>query len=61
MDERGERVADFNFCASSEAALRYIADRAELLALALPPTTDTVSYTHLDVYKRQSPFRMISA
>lgn len=40
MDERGERVADFNFCASSEAALRYIADRAELLALALPPTTD---------------------
>lgn len=36
MDAQGERVADFNLCASSQEALGYLADQAEALARLLP-------------------------
>ncbi|MBR6727764.1 MAG: DUF4838 domain-containing protein, partial [Clostridia bacterium] len=35
----GERVADFNLCASSEEALAFVADRAAELAKVFRPTT----------------------
>lgn len=40
MNESGERVADFNFCASSPDALDYVARRARLLASLLSSDTD---------------------
>ena len=39
MNEEGERVADFNLCASSAEALSYVATRAAELAKVLRPTT----------------------
>ena len=38
-NEEGERVADFNLCASSKGALDHIAERAAELARVLRPTT----------------------
>ena len=38
-NEEGERVADFNLCASSAEALEYVAARAAELARVLRPTT----------------------
>ena len=35
MDENGERVADFNMCASDEEALTYLSERTALLARLL--------------------------
>lgn len=35
MDEKGERTADFNLCASNPEALAYVADRTALLATLL--------------------------
>ena len=40
MDENGERVADFNMCASNPAALDYLAERTALLASLIDTGTD---------------------
>ena len=39
QNEEGERVADFNLCASSREALAYVGERAADLARVLTPTT----------------------
>ena len=40
MNEEGERVNDFNMCASNNDALEYVAERSVELAQKLPFTTD---------------------
>ena len=40
MNEAGERIGDFNFCASNPDALDYVAERAALLASLLCSDTD---------------------
>lgn len=47
MDDKGQRIPDFNICASNEAALEYLTDRAQELA-SLLPTEDHLYYFWID-------------
>ena len=49
MNEAGERVADFNLCASSSGALAFVSDRAAELSQILRPTTHRYHYWIDDV------------
>lgn len=49
MDEHGRRVQDFNLCASSGDALRYVADRTAMLARLLETGSDEYSWWLDDV------------
>lgn len=49
MTAEGERVADFNLCVSSEAALDYVAAKAAELAKVFTPTTHRYHYWIDDV------------
>ncbi len=39
MDEKGERVADYNLCSSNKDALEYLSERAALAAKILPASS----------------------
>ena len=52
VDERGERTADSNLCASNPEALAYIADRAALLASQLETGSDKYYFWLDDVSGR---------
>lgn len=39
MDEKGERVADYNLCSSNKDALEYLSERAALVAKILPASS----------------------
>ena len=39
MDEKGERVADYNLCSSNKDALEYLSERAALTAKILPASS----------------------
>ncbi|MBQ8358067.1 MAG: DUF4838 domain-containing protein [Clostridia bacterium] len=64
MNEAGERVADFNLCASCDESLRFVAARAAELVKILRPTThryhlwiDDVrdSFCHCSKCRKMSP------
>ena len=52
MDERGERVPDFNLCPSRPEALAFVAERAAALAEALDTGTDRFAFWLDDVAGR---------
>lgn len=63
VNEKGIRVADANLCVSNEEALRYIAERAVMLAKRLPSTThlyylwadDAQPWCHCEACRGLSP------
>ena len=52
MDERGQRVPDFNFCPSNPEALEYLSERAGQLAAKLDTGTDLFAFWLDDVAGR---------